>query len=410
MNIDITTVLERFIRYVKLDTQSNAASASCPSTAGQRVLAGLLAAELRGMGAADATVDENGYVMATIPATVSERTPVIGLIAHLDTSPDYCGTNVRPQIISRYDGGDIVLHRAENIVLRTAEFPEIKQYAGQTIVTAGGDTLLGADDKAGIAAIMSAAACLLSRNDIPHGVIRIAFTPDEEIGRGADRFDVQKFGADFAYTFDGGEVGELEYENFNGAEAAVHITGNGIHPGYAKGKMINALNVAAAFHAALPAGERPETTGGREGFFHLTRWEGTQEQAALYYIIRDFDRAAFGQRKATLEKIAAGINKMYHTPVVRLQMRDQYYNMYEKILPHFSIVERAVNAMQKAGVTPLITAARGGTDGARLSFMGLPCPNIFTGGHNPHGKYEFLHAEGMLKAAEVILQLVRLLM
>lgn len=406
MDIDITTVLERFIRYVALDTQSNPASASCPSTAGQRALAELLAAELRDWGAKDAAVDDNGYMTATIPATGNESTPVIGLIAHLDTSPDYPGTNIRPQVIHGYNGGDIVLNHAENIVLRASEFPEIKQYAGQTIVTAGGDTLLGADDKAGIAAIMSAAACLLSHDDIPHGVIRIAFTPDEEIGRGADRFDVQKFGADFAYTFDGGELGELEYENFNGAEAVAHFTGNCIHPGYAKGKMINALNVASAFHAALPAGERPETTGGREGFFHLARWEGSEEQASLYYIIRDFDRAAFGQRKATLEKIAGDMNKMYKTPVVRLQVRDQYYNMYEKILPHFSIVERAVNAMQKAGVTPLITAARGGTDGARLSFMGLPCPNIFTGGHNPHGKYEFLHAEGMAKAAEVILQLV----
>ncbi|MDR2801603.1 MAG: peptidase T [Prevotellaceae bacterium] len=407
MNIDIAAVLERFIRYAGLDTQSNPASASCPSTAGQRAFAELLAAELRDMGAADAAVDGNGYMMATIPSTVSKRTPVIGLIAHLDTTPDYCGTNVRPQVFPCYDGGDIVLNRAENIVLRTAEFPEIKQYAGQTIVTAGGTTLLGADDKAGIAAIMSAAAYLLSHGDIPHGVIRIAFTPDEEIGRGADRFDVQKFGADFAYTFDGGQLGELEYENFNAAEAAVHIAGNNIHPGYAKGKMINALNVAAAFHAALPAGERPETTEGRDGFFHLTRLQGTEEQASLYYIIRDFDRASFERRKATLEEIAAGINKAYKTPVARLQLSDQYYNMYEKILPHFSIVEKAINAMQAVGITPVITAARGGTDGARLSFMGLPCPNIFTGGHNPHGKYEFLHAESMLKAAEMILQLVK---
>jgi tripeptide aminopeptidase len=405
--MNITEVLERFIRYAGFDTQSNPAAVSCPSTSGQRALAELLAAELRALGAADAAVDKNGYMMATIPATVDERTPVIGLIAHLDTSPDYPGANVRPQVIYPYDGGDIVLNHAENIVLRTAEFPEIKQYAGQTIVTAGGNTLLGADDKAGIAAIMSAAACLLSHGGIPHGAIRIAFTPDEEIGRGADRFDVQKFGADFAYTFDGGELGGLEYENFNAAEAAVYITGNNIHPGYAKGKMINALNVAAAFHAALPAGERPETTGNRDGFFHLSRCQGTEEQASLHYLIRDFDRAAFRRRKATLEKIAGDLNKMYTTPVVRLQLRDQYYNMYEKILPHFFIVEKAKAAMQAAGITPVITAARGGTDGARLSFMGLPCPNIFTGGHHPHGKYEYLHAESMLKAAEMIIELVK---
>jgi tripeptide aminopeptidase len=407
MNIDITEILERFIRYVGFDTQSNPAAVSSPSSVGQRALAELLAAELRDMGAADAAVDGNGYVMATVPATAATPAPVTGLLAHLDTSPDYSGTNVRPQIISGYDGGDIVLNRAKNIVLRTAEFPEIKKYAGQTIVTTDGTTLLGADDKAGIAAIMSAAACLLSHDNIPHGVIRIAFTPDEEIGRGADRFDVQKFGADFAYTFDGGELGELEYENFNAAEAVVHITGNCIHPGYAKGKMINALNVAAAFHAALPAAERPETTGGRDGFFHLARLKGTEEEASLYYLIRDFDRAAFERRKATLENIAGDTNKAYNKPVVRLQLRDQYYNMYEKILPHFPMVEKAMDAMRQAGVTPIITAARGGTDGARLSYKGLPCPNIFAGGHNPHGKYEFLPAESMQKAAEVILQLVK---
>jgi tripeptide aminopeptidase len=358
------------------------------------------------MGAADATVDASGYVMATIPATAGEPAPVIGLIAHLDTTPDFNGKNVRPQVIHGYDGSDIVLNRAENIVLRTDEFPEIKQYAGQTILTTDGTTLLGADDKAGVAAIMSAAAYLLSHDDIPHGVIRIGFTPDEEIGRGADRFDVQKFGADFAYTFDGGQLGELEYENFHAAEAVVTIAGNNIHPGYAKGKMINALNVATAFHAALPAGERPETTDGRDGFFHLTRCQGTEEQAVLHYIIRDFDRAAFERRKTLLENIAGDINKAYGKPLVRLKLRDQYYNMHEKILPHFYIVERAINAMQKAGVTPLLTAARGGTDGARLSFIGLPCPNIFAGGHNPHGKYEFFPAESMQKAAEVILELV----
>lgn len=406
MRIELAAVIERFIRYAGFDTQSNPASASCPSTPGQRVFAELLAAELCNMGAADATVDANGYVMATIPATAGKAAPVIGLIAHLDTSPDFNGKNVHPQVIPRYDGGDIVLNSAKNIVLRTAEFPEIKQYAGQTIITTDGTTLLGADDKAGVAAIMSAAGYLLSHGDIPHGDIRIGFTPDEETGRGADRFDVQKFGADFAYTFDGGQLGELEYENFHAAEAAVMIAGNNIHPGYAKGKMINALNVAASFHAALPAGERPETTEGRDGFFHLTRCRGTEEQAALHYIIRDFDRAAFERRKMLLENIAGGINKACGKPLVHLTLRDQYYNMYEKIVPHFHIVERAIGAIRKAGVIPLITAARGGTDGARLSFMGLPCPNIFAGGHNPHGKYEFLPAESMQKAAEVILELV----
>ncbi|MDR1405742.1 MAG: peptidase T [Prevotellaceae bacterium] len=407
MRIETAAVLERFVRYARFNTQSDPASGSCPSTPSQRAFAGLLAAELREMGAADVLPDDNGYVMATIPATAGEPAPVIGLIAHMDTSPDCSGDNVRPQVVACYDGGDIVLNRAKNIVLRTAEFPEMKQYAGQTVVTTDGTTLLGADDKAGIAAIMSAAACLLSHDDFPHGAVRIGFTPDEEIGRGADRFDVRKFGADFACTVDGGRLGELEYENFNAAEALVRVAGNCIHPGYAKGKMINALNVAAAFHAALPAGERPETTEGRDGFFHLARLQGTEEQASLHYIIRDFDRARFERRKALLEKTAGELNEAYRAAVVGVTLHDQYYNMREKILPHFYIVEKIIDAMRKAGVAPVITAARGGTDGARLSFMGLPCPNIFAGGHNPHGKYEFLPVESTRKAAEVILQLVK---
>jgi tripeptide aminopeptidase len=406
MKIEQTAVLDRFIRYAEWDTTSDPASAACPSTPSQKRFAGLLAAELRGMGATDVSLDENGYVMATIPATVRERTPVIGLIAHMDTSPDCSGRQVRPQVFHRYDGGDLLLNREKGIVLRTSDYPEIKQYAGQTIITTDGTTLLGADDKAGVAAIMSAAEYLLAHGELAHGAIRIGFTPDEEIGRGADKFDVQKFGADYAYTFDGGPLGELEYENFNAAEAAVHIKGNNIHPGYAKGKMINALNVAAGFHAVLPADERPETTAGREGFFHLTRLQGTEEQASLYYLIRDFDREQFERRKNCLEKIAAGINANYPAPIVTLTLRDQYYNMYEKILPHFYMVEKAIEAMKKAGVAPVVKAARGGTDGARLSFQGLPCPNIFAGGHNPHGKFEFLPVESMQKAAEVILRLV----
>jgi tripeptide aminopeptidase len=405
MRIDKEEILERFLRYVSYDTRSDPTSAGVPSTRNQLALAEVLAMELHAMGAADVQVDKNGYVTATLPATTDKPAPVIGLIAHMDTSPDMSGANVRPRITVGYDGGDIVLDETKKIVLRVADFPELARYAGQTIVTTDGSTLLGADDKAGIAAIMSAAAYLLAHDELSRGTVRIAFTPDEEIGRGAERFDVPRFAADYAYTFDGGELGELEYENFNAAEAGLTIKGNNIHPGYAKGKMINALNVAVEFHRALPPDERPETTDGREGFYHLTALGGTEEQATLHYIIRDFERAAFERRKETFRQLAQTFNRKYGAATVSLKLRDQYYNMAEKIRPHFHIVERAAEAMRRAGVEPVITAARGGTDGARLSFMGLPCPNIFAGGHNPHGKYEFLPVESMQKAAEVAVEL-----
>ncbi|MDR1680833.1 MAG: peptidase T [Prevotellaceae bacterium] len=405
MNIDKEEIMARFLRYARYDTQSDPASETVPSTRTQLALAEALAAELRAMGAADVLLDENGYLTATIPANTDSEVPVIGLIAHLDTSPDMSGANVCPQITERYGGGDIVLNETKKILLRPAEFPELARYIGQTIITTDGTTLLGADDKAGIAAIMSAAACLLAHGELKHGKIRIAFTPDEEIGRGTDRFDIRRFAADYAYTFDGGELGELEYENFNAAEARLTIRGNNIHTGYAKGRMVNALNVAATIHLALPPDERPETTDARAGFYHLTALHGTEEQATMQYIIRDFDRQAFEQRKETLRLIVRQVNEQYGAATVIVRLRDQYYNMIEQILPHFYIVERAAAAMRRAGVEPVITAARGGTDGARLSFMGLPCPNIFAGGHNPHGKYEFLPVESMQKAAEVAVEL-----
>jgi len=408
MRIQKNTVQEKFLRYAGLDTQSDSASAASPSTAKQVALARLLAGELQAMGAINVELDGNGYVTATIPATAAMPAPVIGLIAHMDTSPDASGANVQPQVIENYDGSDIVLNPAENIVLRVSDFPELQQYTGQTMITTDGTTLLGADDKAGIAAIMTAAEYLLAHDEIKHGTVRIAFTPDEEIGRGAERFDVARFAADYAYTVDGGEVGELEYENFNAAEVVITIAGRGIHPGYAKGKMVNALNVAHEFHTALPAAERPETTDGTDGFFHLTGLEGTVEKARLHYIIRDFDKAGFERRKKLVEQIAGTLNKQYASNVVRLQVRDQYYNMADCVRPHFYIIERATEAMRKAGIEPIVKPARGGTDGARLSFMGLPCPNLFTGGHNPHGIYEFVTVESMQKTAEVILNLVTL--
>ncbi|MDR0729934.1 MAG: peptidase T [Prevotellaceae bacterium] len=406
MRIDKEEILARFLRYVSYDTQSDPASTNVPSTHRQLALAAALAIELQTIGAADVRLDKNGHVMATIMATTDTTMPVIGLIAHMDTAPEMSGANICPQIVEHYDGSDIVLNKAKNITLRVADFPELTRYIGQTIVTTDGTTLLGADDKAGIAAIMSAAAYLLSHDELPHGTVRIAFTSDEEIGRSAERFDVQHFAADYAYTFDGGELGELEYENFHAAEACLTVKGNNVHPGYAKGKMINALNVAVEFHQAIPSNERPETTAGREGFYHLSALKGTEEQATLHYIIRDFDWTVFAQRKAVLRRLTRAVNRKYGSEIISLKLRDQYYNMAEKIRPRFHIVERAAKAMQRAGVEPIITPARGGTDGARLSFMGLPCPNIFAGGHNPHGKYEFLPVESMRKAAEVAIELI----
>ena len=359
------------------------------------------------MGIADASLDENGYVMGTIPGNIDKKVPVLGFIAHVDTAPDASGKDIKPQIIKNYDGTDIPLKGVPGLALRVADFPEMLDYMGQTLITTDGTTLLGADDKAGVAEIMTAAEYLLTHPEVKHGTIKIGFTPDEEIGCGVDFFDVKKFGAEYAYTMDGGAIGELEYENFNAAGVKIHIQGCNIHPGYAKGKMINAMHVGMELAALLPVAQRPESTTAYEGFFHLTGFNGTVEEASMSYIIRDHDRALFEQKKALMESAVAYINKKYGD-IVTLEMRDQYYNMREMVEPHFHIVEKAIKAMEMAGIVPKVQPIRGGTDGARLSFMGLPCPNIFAGGHNFHGKLEFVPIESMEKATQVILNLISL--
>lgn len=399
-------VASRFIRYARIDTQSDPHSNTCPSTAKQLDLARLLVQELEALGLQEITLDENGYVMATLPSNVSHSVPTVGLIAHMDTSPDLTGTNVNPQV-RLYQGGDLVLDPEQGIVLSPREFPELSRYVGQWLITTDGRTLLGADDKAGIAEIITALAHLISHPEIPHGRIRVAFTPDEEIGRGADRFDVARFGADFAYTVDGGELGELSYETFNAASATVTVRGRSVHPGAAKGKMINALEVGMQFHALLPEAERPQYTAEREGFYHLTHLQGTVEEARLHYILRDHDRARFEARKAWLQRAADFIAARYGQPLVQVEVRDSYYNMREKIEPVWHIVELAEEAMRACGVTPRIVPVRGGTDGARLSYMGLPTPNLFTGGHNYHGRYEYIPIPSMEKAVAVLVALLR---
>ncbi len=400
-------ILEKFLRYVAIDTEADPGSRTVPSTSKQMKLSELLVNELYAMGIADATLDKHGYVMATIPATVPQKTPVIGFIAHVDTSPDMSGANVKPNIIREYDGKDILLNKEKNIVLQISEFPELAGYKGQTIITTDGTTLLGADDKAGIAIIMEAAEYLMQHPEIPHGDIRIGFTRDEEIGRGVDEFDVQRFGAKYAYTFDGGGIGELEYENFNAASVNITIQGNNIHPGYAKDKMINAMLVGMELHAMLPADERPEFTEGYEGFFHLNNFNGTVEHVSMQYIIRDHDSKKFAAKKSNMELCVNAVNQRYGN-IVKLEMEDQYYNMRSEIEAHFEVVEKAIAAMKKSGVEPAIRPIRGGTDGARLSFMGLPCPNLFAGGHNFHGKYEYVPLESMEKAVAVMINLVQL--
>jgi tripeptide aminopeptidase len=405
---DLESVLDKFLRYVSYDTQSDEASDTQPSTDKQLVLLRLLANELKDMGVADAAMDSYGYVSGTIPANINKKTPIVGFLAHVDTSPDMSGAGVKPRIISNYDGNDVILNEAENIVMRTADFPEIKAYQGQTLITTDGTTLLGADDKAGVAEIMFLVQYLMAHPEIKHGAVKVGFTPDEEIGRGVDKFDVEKFGADYAYTFDGGPVGELEYENFNAAGAKIAVQGRNIHPGYAKGKMLNAMLICMELNAMLPVEQRPEFTSGYEGFFHLTKMEGSVEKAEMRYIIRDHDRAKLEQKKNWLQSCADLINRRYGDGTVNIIITDQYYNMCEKIEPHFHIIEIAKTAMQRAGITPIIKPIRGGTDGARLSYMGLPCPNIFAGGHNFHGKYEFIPVESMEKACCVMLNIVEL--
>jgi tripeptide aminopeptidase len=400
-------VTDKFLRYVAVETTSDENGATHPSSLKELDLSRMLVEEMKKMGIADASLDENGYVMGTIPANIDKKVPVLGFIAHVDTAPDASGKDIKPQIIKNYDGSDIPLKGVPGLALRVADFPEMLDYKGQTLITTDGTTLLGADDKAGVAEIMTAAEYLLTHPEVKHGTIKIGFTPDEEIGCGVDFFDVKKFGADYAYTMDGGAIGELEYENFNAAGVKIHIQGCNIHPGYAKGKMVNAMLVGMELAGMLPVEQRPAFTQDYEGFFHLTAFNGTVEEASMSWIIRDHDRDLFEQKKALMLEVVAFINKKYGD-IVKLEMKDQYYNMREQVEPHYFIVERAIKAMEMAGIQPKVQPIRGGTDGARLSFMGLPCPNIFAGGHNFHGKLEFVPVESMEKAVEVIKNLVAL--
>ena len=400
-------VTDKFLRYVAVETTSDENGTTHPSNLKELDLSRMLVAEMKAMGIADASLDENGYVMGTIPANIRRKVPVLGFIAHVDTAPDASGKDIKPQIIKNYDGSDIPLKGVPGLALRVADFPEMLDYKGQTLITTDGTTLLGADDKAGVAEIMTAAEYLLTHPEVKHGTIKIGFTPDEEIGCGVDFFDVKKFGADYAYTMDGGALGELEYENFNAAGAKIHIQGCNIHPGYAKGKMVNAMLVGMELAAMLPPAQRPEHTQDYEGFFHLTGFTGTVEEASMSYIIRDHDRTLFEQKKTLMQEVVAFLNKKYGD-IVTLDMKDQYYNMREMVEPHYHVVEKAIKAMEMVGIKPRVQPIRGGTDGARLSFMGLPCPNIFAGGHNFHGKLEFVPVESMEKATQVILNLVSL--
>jgi tripeptide aminopeptidase len=406
--MDNQKILERFFKYIKIDTQSNEESTTCPSTDKQFNLAKLLFEELNALGLSDVSLDENGYIMATLPSNINKKVPTLGFIAHMDTAPDFSGENVNPQIIKNYDGGDIVINKEKNLVLTPGLFPELKEYKGQTIITTDGNTLLGADDKAGITEIMTAIEHLIKNPKIKHGTIKIGFTPDEEIGRGVDKFDVKKFNADYAYTMDGGGVGELEYENFNAAKLTVKIQGRNVHPGYAKDKMLNANLIAIEYNAMLPVNMRPEFTQGYDGFFHITKMNGTIENATLTYIVRDHDREKFEQKKKMAIEIEKFLNQRYGEGVVKAELVDQYFNMKEKVEPVFHIVQTAKKAMELLGIEPIVVPIRGGTDGARLSYMGLPCPNIFAGGLNFHGKYEYIPLESMRKATEVIVKIVEL--
>ena len=400
-------ILDRFLRYVAVDTQSNEESESQPSTEKQWNLLRMLRDELQAMGV-EATLDEYGYVMGSIPSNVDKEVPAIGFIAHVDTAPDASGADIKPQIVPSYDGGEIPLSGVPGLALKPSEFPEMLHYVGKTLITTDGTTLLGADDKAGVAEIMDAVQYMVEHPEFKHGPIRIGFTPDEEIGRGVVKFDVARFGADFAYTMDGGEVGELEFENFNAASAKIHIQGRNVHPGYAKGKMKNAILIGQELGALLPVEQRPEYTEGYEGFFHLISFKGTVEDADFAYIIRDHNRAKFEARKKLLADCVEFINVKYGAGTATLVLRDQYYNMREQVEPHYFVVEKAMKAMEMAGVQPKVQPIRGGTDGANLSFKGLPCPNIFAGGLNFHGKMEFVPLESMEAASQVILNIVTL--
>jgi tripeptide aminopeptidase len=405
-------IINRFISYVTIDTESDPNSETTPSTEKQWNLANKLVEELKAIGMEDVTIDKHSYVMATLPSNVDHDVPTIGFVAHFDTTPDFTGANVQPQIVENYDGGDILLNKENNIVLSPNYFKDLLQYKGQTLITTNGLTLLGADDKAGITEIVTAMEFLINNPEIKHGKIRICFTPDEEIGRGADLFDVEKFGAEWAYTMDGSQIGELEYENFNAAGVKITFKGKSVHPGYAKGKMINSMLIANNFISKLPKEETPQETKGYEGFFHVTGITGSIEETKLELIIRDHDMKKFNKRKKLVEKITKKINKKFSKQfgedIVITEIKDQYYNMKEKVQPVMFIVDLAEEAMKSLGIKPLIKPIRGGTDGCRLSYMGLPCPNIFAGGHNFHGKYEYVPVESMQKAVEVIVKIAQL--
>ena len=405
-------LLNRFLKYVSIDTQSDPNSSTTPSTQKQWDLANYLVEELKQIGMTDVSIDEKSYIMATLPANTTKKVPTIGFIAHFDTTPDFSGTNVNPQIIKNYDGKDIVLNEKENIILSPKYFKDLLLYKGQTLITTDGTTLLGADDKAGIAEIMTAMEYLIEHPEIEHGTIKVGFTPDEEIGRGAHHFDVKKFAADWAYTMDGSQIGELEYENFNAAGAKLVFKGKSVHPGYAKGKMINSMLIANECIAMLPKDETPEKTKGYEGFYHLYQLNGSIEETTLQLIIRDHNSKKFEKRKKIIEKITKKINKKYAKQfgdaIVSCEINDQYYNMKEKVKPVFHIVELAEKAMKEIGIKPIVKPIRGGTDGCQLSYKGLPCPNIFAGGHNFHGKYEYVPLESMQKASELIVKIVAL--
>ena len=401
-------IIKRFVSYVTVDTQSDPKSDTTPSTKKQWNLANLLVKELQSIGMQEVTIDDNAYVMATLPSNIEDNVPTIGFISHFDTSPDFTGADVKPQIFENYHGGDIVLNKAEHIVLSPEYFEDLRQYIGQTLITTDGTTLLGADDKAGICEIVSAMEYLINHPEIKHGKIRVGFTPDEEIGRGAHKFDVEKFGADWAYTMDGSQIGELEFENFNAASAVVKVKGKIVHPGYAKGKLINSMYIATEFINSLPKFETPEHTEGYQGFFHLHHMTGSVEETQLEYILRDHDAGHFKARKEVMMKLTNELNSQYGREVVVTEIKDQYYNMREKIEPVMHIVDIAEEAMVQLGIEPIIKAIRGGTDGSQLSYMGLPCPNIFAGGHNFHGRYEYIPVESMIKATEVICKIAEL--
>ena len=401
-------MIERFTSYVKVDTQSDESSETCPSTKGQWTLINMLVDELKAIGMSEVTVDENGYVMATLPSNTAKEVPTIGFLAHVDTATDFTGANVQPQIIENYHGDEIVLNQALNVVMSPKDFPSLPSYKGHTLITTDGTTLLGADNKAGIAEIMTAMAYLLSHPEIKHGKVRVAFTPDEEIGRGPHKFDVAKFNAKHAYTVDGGPLGELEYESFNAAAAKITIQGNNIHPGSAKDKMVSSMKIAMELHSRLPEREAPEHTEGYEGFYHLLDFHGDVEQTKLHYIIRDHDKEIFQTRKATLENIVTQLKTKYGYDTITFELNDQYYNMGEKIKPVMEIVDIAEQAMKNLNIQPIIKPIRGGTDGSQLSYMGLPTPNIFTGGENFHGKFEFISVDNMIQATNTVIEIIKL--